>query len=229
MSVAVTRERSGPLILLDAANYYRRFLWILLLIASGIVGALDVANVAFGGGSDTFGSPLYSLDLSMAVPLVMGYYIHVLTAPAMAGSRSRLVEGVRRGTCALPVVLIAELVVTVGIGLGFLFFIIPGAVLAVRWCVVAPCISSATSPWKSWYRGIGESARLTSGHFWHALWVIICVALVATVLSFSAGTIPATGSARDIIVVVMQIINVSFGATVLTVLYGDLVARQATH
>lgn len=221
---AARREKSAAIILVVAAKYYWRFFGIFFVIASVLVGVLDVVNVAVGGGTDTFRSAFYSVDFSLAAPLVSGYYIHFL--PLSAGSRTGQADALWRGTRALPAVFIAELVVTLGIAIGLLFFIVPGLVLAVRWCVVAPCISNKSNPWSRWYHGIGESVRLTTDSFWHVFCVIAFVAMIATVFSLGVDAISTTKTIRDIIAVAMQILNVSFGGTVLAVLYTDLVVRQ---
>lgn len=72
----------------------------------------------------------------------------------------------------------------VGVAIGFLLLIIPGLILLVFWCVVAP-VTVLERP--GVFAAFGRSRELVRGHAWTVFGVIVVVSLTVIIISVAVG------------------------------------------
>jgi hypothetical protein len=77
----------------------------------------------------------------------------------------------------------------VGVGIGFIFLIVPGLILMVIWSVVAP-VTVLERP--SVFNAFGRSRELVRGNGWNVFGVIVLVFLAVVVVSVAAGIAAAS-------------------------------------
>jgi ABC-type multidrug transport system fused ATPase/permease subunit len=80
--------------------------------------------------------------------------------------------------------LVVSLLFGVGVGIGFLFFIVPGLVLIVLWALVAP-VTVLERP--GIFAAFGRSRELVRGNGWNVFAVLLVVFVAVVVISISAG------------------------------------------
>ncbi len=124
----------------------------------------------------------------------------------------------------LTPVIVAGIIATIGIGIGFVLLIIPGLVLLTFWCVIIPTI---VLEGKSAGESFGRSFDLVRGYFWRVLGVIVLTILIyigfAIVLSLVLS--PLADWLRSFVsTIVSGTLTAPFFALVLTVLYFRLSA-----
>jgi ABC-type multidrug transport system fused ATPase/permease subunit len=78
----------------------------------------------------------------------------------------------------------ASILAGIGIGIGFIFLIIPGLILLVMWSVVAPVIVIERP---GVFAAFGRSRALVRGNGWAVFAVILIVFLAVAVISSAAG------------------------------------------
>lgn len=94
--------------------------------------------------------------------------------------RSRpLPEALRAALGKVLPMLGAALLVGLGVGLGFIFLIVPGAILAVMWVVALPVVAADTA---NPIRALGRSRALTKGNRWRIFGLTLLVWLVVIVV-----------------------------------------------
>jgi hypothetical protein len=138
------------------------------------------------------------------------------------GQRPALASVVRRGSKVLAVVaaadIIAELVTVAGLSL----FIVPGILAAIRLAVVAPAAAAEQTAWPDALR---RSYKLTLGNGWRVLGLLVVQAAVTyTVALVLASDVLGVEIAGAVIAIVAQ----SFCSLLISLLYFDLRAREAT-
>jgi hypothetical protein len=124
----------------------------------------------------------------------------------------------------LPVVAAASIVSGLGIAIGFIFLVIPGVYLMLRWAVVAQV--AAVEP-GGWTDALARGSRLTANHFGHVFGVLIVSGVfgeaVGPARAVSVGSASACAVAAGI---AAETLTASFGALMLALLYLDLVSRS---
>jgi hypothetical protein len=159
-------------------------------------------------------------------PLLSALYANALTeiAHGVAPSLRGVVADSLR---ALPVVVAAQIIAGIAVGIGLFAFIVPGVILAVRLAVVAQVAALEGTDWPGALR---RAATLTHRHGWHILGLILCVYLVNLILTQLGVLIAGEGSnALQLIVgILVALVVQSFQAVTLAVLYFDLLARERT-
>ena len=124
----------------------------------------------------------------------------------------------------LAAVLVAGLIATIAIGIGFILLIIPGLVLLTFWCLIVPSI---VIEGKSAGESFGRSIDLVRGYFWRVLGVIILTVLIyfgfQIVLSLILSPL-ADWLKSFVSTIVSGTLTAPFFALVLTVLYFRLSA-----
>jgi hypothetical protein len=126
----------------------------------------------------------------------------------------------------LTPVIVAGIIASIGIGIGFVLLIIPGLVLLTFWCVIIPTI---VLEGKSAGESFGRSFDLVRGYFWRVLGVIVLTILIyigfAIVLSLVLT--PLADWLRSFVsTIVSGTLTAPFFALVLTVLYFRLSAAK---
>jgi hypothetical protein len=201
-------------------GHWRHLLSIsfVVYLAVAILGALLVAVLTWLGAI-----------LAALISLVAIFWLQATLVKA--------VEDIRDGRADLSVgdtfeaarahlaaVLVAGLIAAIGIGLGFILFILPGLVLLTFWCVIVPTI---VIEGKSAGESFGRSFDLTRGHFWRVLGIIVLTALIyigfAVVLALVLSPL-ADWLKNFVSTVVSGTLTAPFFALVLTVLYFRLSA-----
>jgi hypothetical protein len=125
------------------------------------------------------------------------------------------------------VVVAAEVMATLGIALGFVAFVIPGIVLALRWSVVA---QAAAIEQQGWLPALRRSGQLARGHYWHIFGLLFITGLFTAILTRGAAAIPlgsSSGAGSVAFGIAVHTLTASFAALTLALLYFDLLARLA--
>jgi hypothetical protein len=165
------------------------------------------------------------IDFVVVGSLVASFYVHAVRGMAEGpGAASR--DIVERGLRALPTVAAAQIIAAIGIGIGFLFFVIPGVILLLRWAVVA---QAAALESENWVDALKRSAQLTRRNYLHVLGLLLITGVIGNVLIGVGYAIAGTraGVWEVTLGIVIEVIVRSFAALTQAVLYFDLSARQA--
>jgi hypothetical protein len=235
-TIDLGRERSALEILRTALIMYRRYPLLFATLAVGVIAPYELARLAVTGvgplGSGKSGDEgtllLFELIYYVLVgPLISALHVHAVIDIG-EGRRPRIGPVALRGLRVLAVVVAAEIVAGVLIGLGFIALIVPGIILSLRWSVVA---QTAAVDYEGWMPALRRSAQLTAGHYWHIFRVLLAIGfltfLVAAITGALAGGGNNTSVLSALIGIVVYTIIASFAALTLAVLYFDLRAREA--
>jgi hypothetical protein len=205
-----------------------------MLLAAGVVAPYDVAVLA-AGNRGPFGGTGHSFDLFTAVngahllviiPLIAAFHARAVVVIS-EGHRPDLPRVAAYGLRVLPVVIAAQVVSWVGIGLAAIFLVIPGILLGLRWCVVALAVAIEN---EGLFGAMGRSGRLAAGHYWHIFALTIAVEGIVIAAAFGVHAIPVGGNSSAAMValeVAVQVAVACYVALTLTVLYFDLCARYS--
>jgi hypothetical protein len=195
-----------------------------------VVAPYELIVLALTGRSpfNTHSSVQTALILTLIESLVVGglisaLYVHALKMIAEGGAPA-MGEVAVRGLRVLPTVIAAQIIATIGIGLG-LILIIPGVILAIRWAVVA---QAAAVESENWVEALKRSAELTAGNYLHVLGVLLIVGLLAVLLTDAAILVVGTHKtvAAISVGIVVETLARSFVALSTAVLFFDLLARK---
>jgi hypothetical protein len=188
---------------------------------------LAIAHVPPLGNASTSASTalvLNLLRLAVVAPFVSALLVRAVAALG-DGRRASLKDVGWRGLQALPIVVAAQLVAAIAIGLGVLVFIIPGIYLAVRLEVVA---QAATIERTDWIGALRRSMQLTRGSGWHVFAVALASGLFNELLVST--TALAIGSSHQPLQVAAGVVIDTLAQSVLAlvsaILYFDLRARE---
>jgi hypothetical protein len=215
-----------------ALSLYRRYPVLFLVLALAVTAPYELIVLAalgtapIGGHSDKASTALILVlvDVVLVQPLIAALYAQAVVAVAR-NERPSLVSVVSRVARVLPVVIAAQIVAGIGIGVGLLAFLIPGVYLLIRWAVVA---QAATLEHTDWMGALRRSGELVRGNFAHVFGVVIVTLAVNVGLGEVASAISAnkTGAADVIIGIVAGTIIRSFAALTTAILYFDLLSRE---
>ena len=235
-AIDLGRERSALEILRTALVMYRRYPLLFATLAIGVIAPFELARLAVTGvgplGSGKVGDEgtflLFELIYYVLVsPLISALHVHAVIDIG-EGRRPRIGPVALRGISVLAVVVAAEIVAGVLIGLGFIALIVPGIILSLRWSVVA---QTAAVDHEGWMPALRRGAQLSAGHYWHIFRVLLAIGfltfLITAITSALAGGGDNTGIASVAIGIVVYTLVASFGALTFAVLYFDLRAREA--
>jgi len=194
---------------------------ILAGIPAALTGLVQLQAGALGGGGY-----LLSLIVSMAASaLLQGSLIHA-TVSHLNGGRPSVGECLGTALRHLFPLVAIGLLVGIATLFGLLFFIVPGIIIALAFCVSAPVRVVETL---GVFDSMGRSARLTSNHRGMIFVLFLLSVLVGAVISavgFSVGTavlLGASGSIfRLLIAPVLQSITSLIGAAGVASLYFEL-------
>jgi hypothetical protein len=119
-----------------------------------------------------------------------------------------------------------SLLFAIGVGIGFVLLIIPGLILLVMWCLVAP-VTVLERP--GVFRAFSRSRELVRGNGWPVFSVIAVVYLTVIVISIAAGI--GAGSlgpiGRAVVDWAVTVAVAPVAALSASVLYFALVGREA--
>lgn len=229
------RPRTVPEILGATVTLYARYPVLFVLLALAVVAPYELLVLATVGSSPLGGRNghastaliLILLEFALIQPLIAALYVHAVVMIGNGEKPSPLAVGSRVAR-VLPVVAAAQIVAGLGIGIGFIAFVIPGVVLLIRWAVVAQ-VAAIEHP--DWIGALRRGAQLSRGNYLHIFGLIIVTAVVNVVLSeaglgVSSGT---TGAADVAFGIAVETLIRSFTALTTAMLYFDLLARHASH
>jgi hypothetical protein len=230
---ASSTPRSVPQLVVAAFRLYRRYPLLFFILAVGVV--VPYQTIVFAvSGTGPFAQATLDLRVSLLLTLiemtVIGPLISALHAQAVRevseGRTPQLVPVARQGLRVLPVVAAASIIAGLGIGVGFVLFIVPGVILTFRWYVVA---QAAAIEQEGWLPALRSSRRLTAGHYLHIFAFSIVVALITVVPTLLIGSAfghHSTSAASFLVAVTLQVFTRSFGALAAALLYFDLRFRH---
>ncbi len=235
-AIDLGRERSALEIVRTALVMYRRYPLLFVTLAIGVIAPYELARLAVTGvgplGSGKSGDEgtllLFELIYYVLVgPLISALHVHAVIEIG-EGRRPRIGPVALRGLQVLAVVVAAEIVAGILIGLGFIALIVPGVILSLRWSVVA---QTAAVDHEGWMPALRRSAQLTAGHYWHIFRVLLSIGFLTFLIAAIAGAFAGAGYNTNVASVLIGIavytIVASFAALALAVLYFDLRAREA--
>ncbi len=214
---------------------YGYYPWLFFILAAGVWVPWDLVRLAITGiGSlghvgthNLLGvESLEVLGLLLIAPLVSAMHVHAVVVIG-EGQRPRLSAVAWTGVRVLPIVAAAEFVVSVAIGIGFLFLLVPGVMLWIRWSVVAQAAAIEHEGVRSAWR---RSSELSLGHGRHVFGLLCIFWLLQVGIAICARTL-TTGAASGVgdvaLGMLLDTAFASFSALAGALLYFDLVARQA--
>jgi hypothetical protein len=215
-----------------ALSLYRRYPVLFLVLALVVTAPYELIVLAalgtapIGGRSDKASTALILVlvDVALVGPLISALYAHAVVSIARSEKPS-LTAVVSRVARVLPVVVAAQIVAGIGIGVGLLAFIVPGIYLLIRWAVVAQAAALEHTDWMGALRRSGELVR---GNYAHVFGVVIVTTAVNLGLSEAAGAVSGnkTQAADVIIGIAVGTIIRSFAALTTAILYFDLLSRE---
>ena len=219
-------------ILATALRLYASYPLLFLALSLAVVAPYDLVILAVArssplGGESASASTVLILTfvaLALVAPLVSALQVHALITVG-EGGRPQLLDVLRRGLRVLPVVVAAEIIAWIGIGIGLVLFVVPGIILALRWAVVPQVAAVEGTDWPT---ALKRSAILASRNYLRIFGLFLLVSLVTVTLSDLAGAIAGTSThaPQVILGIAVDTITQSFKALALAVLYFDLRARE---
>jgi len=215
-----------------ALSLYRRYPVLFLVLAFVVTAPYELIVLAalgtapIGGHSNNASTALILVlvDVALVGPLISALYAHAVVLIAR-NERPRLTKVVSSVWSVLAVVVAAQIVAGIGIGVGLLAFVLPGVYLWIRWAVVAQAAALEHTDWMGALRRSGE---LVHGNFLHVFGLVLVTTAVNLGLSEAAGAISGSKTnATDVIVgIVVGTLIRSFAALTTALLYFDLLARE---
>jgi hypothetical protein len=191
MTLAMTSAPAGGLeigkVLQDAANVLGRN-----LVPFGLLG---LVLVGVPGAVSEVGKTLSKENGGFAILAVLGGIVTLVTRPILLGAlfygtlrdldgepasmADCLRAGRRRWGTLLGLTIWSGLL----IGLGFIFLVVPGVILAARWAVAAPLVVMGGDGIQG---SMDRSAKLTEGRRWSIflLYLIVFIAVFALLVVF---------------------------------------------
>jgi hypothetical protein len=157
---------------------------VLLPVAFGLFLIVAVIN-------GVLAHSLVLLPLALAVSVVAGTLyqgmVVGLVSDVQDGRRDSSVENLVRSTGPVILPLIgAGILAGIGIGIGFIFLIVPGLILLTIWSVIAPVIVVERS---GAIDAFGRSRALVRGNGWQVFGVIVVVFVIVIVVQTILGAI----------------------------------------
>lgn len=230
--IDVLRQRSVLEIIAAALSLYRRYPLLFIVLALAVTAPYELVVLAalgtapIGGHSNNASTALILVlvDVALVGPLISALYAHTVVSIAR-NERPGFVSVASRVARVLPVVVAAQIVAGIGIGVGLLAFVIPGVYLLIRWAVVA---QAAALEHPDWIGALRRSGELVRGNYAHVFGVVVLTTAVNIGLSEAAGAVSGnkTGAVDVIIGIAVGTIIRSFAALTTALLYFDLLARE---
>jgi hypothetical protein len=228
----MSAPRSAPRLLAGAFELYRRYPWLFLVLAAGVIVPYELIVLAatgtgaFSRSNLSFGTQqlLELADLALVGPLVSALHVHAV-AEVRRDREPQVGSVALQGLRVLPVVAAATIIAWLGTMLGLVLLIVPGIVLMLRWAVVA---QAAAIDHEGWLPALRRSRRLTEGNYRHVAAFIVLVAVITIAPSIAGGIAfrhHDTSAASFLTGLVVRVITASFAALATALLYYDLLAR----
>lgn len=232
--VDLDQPRRTREIVAAAGRLYSAFPLLFLVLALAVIGPFDLALLAATGhpplrdGGESATAVLLEelIRLALISPLISALHLHAVEL-AGRGERPTVRAVAAQGLRVLPVVAAASIVAGIGITVGFVFLILPGLYLSLRWAVVAQAAAAESGDWT---RALSRSTALTRERFVHVFGALLVAGLFGEAVRLAAKAVHiASASAGAVALgVAADTLTASFAALILALLYFDLVARPRT-
>lgn len=224
--------RSATRLLVGTFELYRRYPWLFLVLAAGVIVPYElIVLAATGTGVSSRANASVSIQLlltlvdwALVTPLVSALHVHAV-AEARREREPQVAAVAAQGLRALPVVAAATIVSSLGIAVGLVLLVIPGVILMLRWAVVA---QSAAIEREGWLPALRRSGQLTGEHYGHVFTFLVMVGGIAAAPFFAADIgfgNHDTGAVAFLTSLGLRILTTSFAALAGALLYYDLLAR----
>jgi hypothetical protein len=146
----------------------------------------------------------------------------------LRGQRASIGDCIARGLSSIVPVIIGSILLSLGVGIGFILIIVPGLILLVMWWVYIPAI---VLEGQGIIGAFGRSRALTRGRRWHIFGLLFIVGIVMWVvgiaIEFVVPSDPATAwSAATIVQYVLQSLITAYSAVLAAVGYYYLRAEK---
>jgi hypothetical protein len=227
----LSRPRSAGALCVSALALLRARPVLFLALALAVVAPYELIVLAATGAAplaEGSTKPATALTLMLVEFAFVGPLISALHARAVAdvgrGGRPMIAQVAREGAGVLPVAAAAQIVAGIGIGIGFIFFVIPGLWLAVRLAVVAQVAAVERTDWMGALR---RSAELVRGSFWHTLGLLVLLGVFSYFVTLAAGAVAGDAMNAGTVILGIAVITLvrSFTALTTAVLYFELLGR----
>ena len=201
----------------SALEIYGAQVWVLIPAAIAVFAILAVARVVFTGAAVA----LVSILSIVLTTFYQGMVVE-LVRDVQDGRRDSSVGQLFGSVAPIVLPLIGlSLVVGLGVGVGFVLWIVPGIYLMTIWAVAAPAFVIER---RGVFAAIGRSRELVKGHGWQVLGVIAVILVLALLTGIAVGAL-ASGLGNGGVAVVQWAANVivsPFTALVSAVMYFSL-------
>ncbi len=217
-------------ILATAVRLFARYpvlfisLALIVVVPYGVLVVLVAGSSPLSRGHSSASTFLLLLGFALVVPLVAALQVQAVQAIG-EGRRPRLPDVVRQGARTLPVVVAAEIIADICIGVGFFVLIVPGIILWMRFFVVAQAAAIERTDWPT---AIRRSGQLVRRNYLRVFGVLVAITLFSLVLIDLGAALAGSAAiaVQLIVVVVIELLNLSFQGITTAVLYFDLRARE---
>jgi hypothetical protein len=215
-----------------ALRAFGRYPALFALLALAVVAPYELVVLAVTGAAP-LGEPNVSaatwltltlVDFALIGPLVSALYVQAVITMGH-GEPPRLADVARRGLKVLPVVVAAQIIAGLGIGVGLFLLIVPGIILAIRWAVVAQVAAIERT---DWIGALRRSAELTRGHYAHVLGLLALTSAVTLGVTLAGEAIAGNGAHAPEVILGIAVATLTrmFAALNTAILYFDLLARS---
>ena len=216
-------------------NFASFFVLALVLIGtpSAVINYLQLSSVRPGELPQIGMGVVYAGLAALILSAILQASLIYATVQDLSGQKKPIGDSLATGLRAFLPLILLTILLSLGIGLGFVLLIVPGVMLACAWCVAVPVLVAER---RGVFETFGRSADLTRGNRWRifALFLLYLVAaiVVSAVIGAFAGVGAAVAALQGGFSPIFAIVNALgsavtavVGATGVAVLYVEL--RQA--
>ena len=231
------RARFGTLVVCVLVPMVPLSIIATILEASTNEAAFDINadTTTSSDGSVIAGALISTLLQGAAAALAVAACFRVISS-AYLGEEATAGPSLRYGLSRLLPLMVAYIVLSITLGIGFVLFIIPGVFLSVKWSVAfAAIVSERAGP----FSAMGRSWELTRGHWWRTFGTLLVLGLLSLVLYLAivAGLGSAIATNQDmsevtyatltvVLTIVLFAILYPLIAAIISVMYYDLRVRN---
>jgi Cation/multidrug efflux pump len=226
-SSSSTEVRVGPLLSKTLSIVFGTphiFLGIpLLALIPGV--ALAFLGAALTMATGVFGTIVIFLALLLCILMMFAaqgattYAVYRI----LLGDRPTIRESFSKGMSHIGTLFFASILLSLGIGLGFVLLIIPGVILACMWAVTVPaCVVEGRGA----IDGIQRSAELTKGYRWSILGIQVLLYLLVIVLNMISQVLAFIPFLGAILAFLLALIPSGLFSAACALLYYNLLAAK---
>ncbi len=215
-------------VLSEAWALYKRFLWPFFLTAFVVFVVLDLVSGLVGlAAQDSTAAGIFWGVIAIVLGVVGYFWVQGALVErvrdVMDGRADKtLAETYRAVQPRVPALIVAGILAGLGIGIGFILFIVPGLYLLTIWSMIAAVI---VLEGRSAGDSFGRSREIVRGHGWTVLGLIlvtfVLIAIASGVISLIFAPLPDFLGAW-IGSLIAHSLTVPFAAVTLTTAYFQL-------